>query len=526
MKEREGATKSIWYEGLEIPSRGAPPPTGRSADVCVVGAGIAGLTVAYLLAREGKRVVVLDEGPIGSGQTGRTTGHLVSASDDRFAELEHAIGERQTKLFYESHAAAIELIEAIAQRENIACEFARIPGYLLAADETHRRRVEREHEAACKAGIAAELVQRMEIAGTLRGPCIRFRNQARFHPMRYLVGLAEAAERAGATIHEGVRVAEVHGRERGEHAKVVVRAGLPFVAADVVVATNTPGPIKEWAGVFFKQAAYRTYVIGLRVPRGTVEDALLWDSLEPYHYVRLQHTGPTDTHDVLVVGGEDHRVGQLPDGPDPFTKIEAWARAMYPMVEKVAWRWSGQIQEPADGPAFIGRAPTKGEGVYAITGDSGMGLTHATLGAQIIGDLVMGRENPWADLYDPERKPLRSLGEYAKENLNTARQWIDLVTAGDVKDESEIPPGCGRIVRHGVKKLAVYRDDDGTLHTCSAVCPHLEAIVQWNPLEKSWDCPAHGSRFAAKGELLMGPAVDDLKPAEIAERPAKVSRRA
>ncbi|MBC8070828.1 MAG: FAD-dependent oxidoreductase, partial [Deltaproteobacteria bacterium] len=193
-----------------------------------------------------------------------------------------------------------------------------------------------------------------------------------------------------------------------------------------------------------------------------------------------------------------------------FESLERWARDTFPAVGEVVTRWSGQVLEPTDGIAFIGRAPMKGEGVYVITGDSGMGLTHGTLGAMLVGDLILGRPNPWEQLYDPERKPLHSLKEYAAENVNAGAQWLELVTPGDTDEAATIAPGCGAVMRRGLSKLAVYRDEQGKLHTCSAICPHLGAVVRWNPIERSWDCPTHGSRFSATGELLFGPATSDL----------------
>jgi glycine/D-amino acid oxidase-like deaminating enzyme/nitrite reductase/ring-hydroxylating ferredoxin subunit len=515
MKPHDGATRSPWYDDVTIEPSEPVSAARPHIDVCVVGAGIAGLTTAYLLAKEGRRVVVLDEGDIGSGQTGRTSAHLASAIDDRFVEMERVHGERGAKLAYESHAAAIDLIESIAAAEGIDCDFTRLPGYLVGTSEVDEdpKALQLELEAARRAGISAEMIAGSPVAMNAGGPSIRFERQARMQPLLYLDGLARAAKRAGVVIHRDARVVRVHGREDEQRCRAELADGAPFVADAIVVATNSPGPIADWAGLYFKQAAYRSYVIGLRVRRGTIEDALYWDTRDPYHYVRLQGAAPDAMYDVLLVGGADHKTGQLEDADAPFGALERWARETFSELGEVVSRWSGQVAEPLDGLAFIGRAPTKGEGVYVITGDSGMGLTHGTLGARLVTDLVVGRENPWAELYDPERKPKHNLGAFAQENVNTAAQWLELVTPGETSEAGTIAKGCGAVMRSGLTKLAVHRDEQGTLHRCSAVCPHLGAIVQWNAIERTWDCPAHGSRFDAMGRLLMGPATKDLADA-------------
>jgi len=519
MKPRDGITKPNWYDTATVPGYGSPPPGETRADVCVVGAGIAGLTTAYLLAKVGQRVVVLDEGPIGSGQTGRTSAHLASAIDDRFVEIERMHGERGSRIAYASHAAAIDLIETIANGEHIACDFARLPAFLFSLPTDPPGLLEREAAAAHRAGFTdAQRFEKITLCGYETGPCIRFGNQGRFHPLKYLVGLAAAAERHGVKIYTGCRVKDVTGADpkKGELARATIDDGPQSVVADaIVVATNTPAPINDWMGIYIKQAAYRSYMIGLRVKRGLVDDALYWDTSDPYHYVRLEISGVSDTHDVLLVGGEDHKTGQLPTDAEPFEKLEQWTREKFPRVEDVVYRWSGQVQEPTDGLGYIGRAPTKGDNVFVITGDSGMGLTHGTLGARLVSDLIIGNPNEWESLYDPSRKPTHSIGEvveFVHENLNVAAQYTDLLTGGDVSSEDEIAPGCGAIMRQGASKVAVYRDELGQVHKCSAFCTHLQAVVRWNDIEKTWDCPAHGSRFSPEGKPVMGPAIDELKP--------------
>jgi Rieske Fe-S protein len=242
------------------------------------------------------------------------------------------------------------------------------------------------------------------------------------------------------------------------------------------------------------------------VPRGAVDDALRWDTADPYHYVRLQ---PGEAENWLIVGGEDHKTGQADDMDVRFARLEAWTRERFPPGE-IRSRWSGQVMEPIDDVAFIGRNPGDADNVYIATGDSGMGITHGVIAGMVISDLILGRQNPWAALYDPARVSVKAGGEFVSENLNVAAQLADYVTGGDVTSLRALRPGDGAIIRRGLRKVAVYRDEDGTLHERSAVCPHMGCIVAWNPLERCWDCPCHGSQFAPDGTAINGPAVKPL----------------
>jgi glycine/D-amino acid oxidase-like deaminating enzyme/nitrite reductase/ring-hydroxylating ferredoxin subunit len=513
MKAPDGKTNPSWKDKVEQPPRFPPPPSIAHADVAVVGAGIAGLMTAHLLAKEGKFVIVLDEGPVASGQSERTSAHLTCAIDDRFYEIERLHGEEAARICYQSHAAAIELLERTAKEENIECEWARLDGLLFPLEGDPPDELDRELAAAKRAGFTcAEMLTDIRIAGRQRGRCIRFPNQARFHPLKFLYGLAQSLERRGVKIHTGCRIKQVQGADpkAKQPAKATIDddAGSITAGDAIVVATNAPAPIPDWNGVYTKMAAYRTYIVAARVKKGAFEDVLYWDNADPYHYVRID---PRDDHDLLIIGGEDHKTGQMPEGESPFDKLEAWAKQQFPnLIERFVNRWSGQVQEPDDGIAFIGKAPTKGENVYVITGDSGMGLTHGALGARLVTDFILHRPNPWARLYDPFRKKLTK--EFIAENVNALKQYArDYFTGGDVKSEAEIRPGQGAILREGLHKIACYRDDNGVAHKMNAACTHMSCIVQWNPAEKSWDCPCHGSRFSPTGKVVMGPAVSDLE---------------
>jgi len=497
-----GAMTSIWMATVDIPSR----PTlneDMAADVCVIGAGIAGLTTAYLLADEGRSVVVLDDGAIAGGETSRTTAHLVNALDDRYFEIERLHGEKGARLGAESHTAAIDRIEAIVAKEKIACDFERLDGYLFVPPGDSTDVLDKELEAVHRAGLKnVECIRRAPLEGFNTGPCLRFPRQAQFHPLKYLDALAQAIEAKGGRIFN-----KTHAEEFKDGSPVQVKTGRgPVVSAGaIVVATNTP--VNDLVAIHTKQAAYRTYVIGLRVPKGLVAKALYWDTPDPYHYVRLQEV---PGYEVLIVGGEDHKTGQADDADERFARLEAWTRERFPAAGAMEFHWSGQIIEPIDSLAFIGRNPGD-KNIYVATGDSGNGMTHGTIAGILLTDLILGRENEWETLYDPSRISLRAAPEFARENLNFLAQYSDYATPGDLDQVQEIPAGTGALVRQELKKLAVYRDSDGSLHKCSAVCPHLACIVAWNDAEKTWDCPCHGSRFDPYGKVLNGPANADLQ---------------
>jgi Rieske Fe-S protein len=326
--------------------------------------------------------------------------------------------------------------------------------------------------------------------------------------LKYLAGVAEAFKEAGGRFFTNSHVDHVEGGEKakvdvGEHH---VRAGA------IVVATNTP--INDMYAIHTKQAPYMTYVIAARVPKGSVTDALYWDTLKAYHYVRLQPMNGEGKYDLLIVGGEDHKSGQADDTTLRHARLESWARVRFPTMEDIEYTWGGQCMETVDGLAFIGRNPMDEDNVFIATGDSGMGITHGTIAGMLLTDLILGKQNPWETLYNPSRKPIRAAGNFAKETLNMAAQYIDWLTPSEVKSAHEIEPGCGAVLRRGLRKIAVYRDERGKPHEMSAVCPHLGCIVHWNAAEHSWDCPCHGSRFDKLGKVINGPANIDLPPVD------------
>jgi glycine/D-amino acid oxidase-like deaminating enzyme/nitrite reductase/ring-hydroxylating ferredoxin subunit len=508
-----GKTTSFWLASASMPSF-PPLPGPCEADVCVVGGGIAGLTTAYLLSRDGMRVVLIEAFELASGESGRTTAQFVPP-DDYYCEIEKSFGLDGAKKVAQSFQSATDLAESIAHSEAPDCGFERLDGYLYCLPGQDRELLDRELVSAQKIGVAVEQLPRVPGLSFDTGPCVRYAGLGQFHPARYLSGLAQACARQGVRVHCGTRALGIKGSGKSQ----TVETPHGDIRADaVVVATNTP--FNDRVVMHTKQSGYRTYVIALDVPKGSVPRILLWDTGDPYYYLRLE-SPPADTaSELLIVGGADHKVGQDSHPAHRWGEIEKWVRERFPMAGAVRHRWSGQVMEPADGVAFFGRNPMGDANIYVITGDSGTGMTHCTAGAIAVSDMIMARPNPWSDLYDPSRKAFHGLGDFVKEQANTLAQYKDLLTGGDVESADQIQPGEGAVLRQGLSKLAVYRDESSALHVRSAICTHLGCIVAWNAAEKSWDCPCHASRFGVDGEVLHGPAGAPLA-AETLHRAAK-----
>jgi len=515
MNVADERTVSPWMDTLPDVSA-SPLAADVTCDVVVIGAGIAGLSIAYELAIHGRAVVVIDRGRIGSGMTARTTAHLASQLDDYYHALIDVRGEDDARLYHSSQVAAINRIEAICRDEAIGADFARLDGYLFAADEKGAKYLEKEFDACGTLGVPVEWADRAPVPGIDTGRCLRFPAQARFHPTRYLSGLARAIAARGGRFH--AETAHVGDKEVDGGVEIATESGFTIRAKVAVFATNSP--TNDKVAIHAKQVPMRTYAIAGRVPKGSVPDALVWDTLEAYHYVRIQPDG-LDA-DLLIVGGEDHRSGYANDMDERLRALEAWTRAHYPSFSGSDYRWSGQVLEPIDFMPFSGVNPGA-RSVHIHTGDSGQGITNAVAGSLTILPLILNEHSRYADLFDPARKSaaVTSLGEFVKGQIGAVQNFAEYLSPGEIKSADELKPGEGGILRRGLHKIAVYCSEDGALVERSAVCTHLGCLVHWNGFEKCWDCPCHGSQFAPDGAVLNGPAVQRLAAVEAIADDAK-----
>jgi glycine/D-amino acid oxidase-like deaminating enzyme/nitrite reductase/ring-hydroxylating ferredoxin subunit len=498
------ASQSYWTESASLPTFGRLDGDAR-ADVVVVGGGMTGLTAAYLLARGGRSVVLLERNRCAEVDTAHTTAHLTMVTDTRLKDLVSKLGRTHAQAIWDAGRAAIAQIDEIACEHEIDCGFKWVEGYLHArdskagADEADTLRA--EAALACELGFDATFVTTVPFAG---GPGVRFHDQARIHPRRYLAGVARAFTEAGGRIFEHSEAEEFR------ETPLAVKANGHWVSCgDVVLATHNPLmgiASMSMASTFqTKLALYSSYVVAGRVPRGTVPDALFWDTGDPYRYIRLE---AHRDHDLLIVGGEDHKTGQVEDTRECFERVERVARERVPDIE-LTHRWSGQVIETPDGVPYIGRMT---DHQYAATGFAGNGMTFGTLAGVMVADAIDGRANPWAELFEPGRSALRrGLWEYVKENADYPYYMVrDRFAGAEGRSLRSVKRGSGKVIEHNGEKVAAFRDSHGALTLRSAVCTHMGCVVGWNDAESTWDCPCHGSRFTAQGEVISGPAESPL----------------
>jgi glycine/D-amino acid oxidase-like deaminating enzyme/nitrite reductase/ring-hydroxylating ferredoxin subunit len=495
------ATSSLWRATAEPPS--FPTLSGDlDVDVAIVGAGVTGLTAAAHLVAAGRSVAVLEMRQVGAGETGQTTAHLTEAIDTRFSTLVKDFGEEEAALVARSHRAAIDEVERLASVHHIACGFSRVPGFLYTERRQDLDLLSEELGAARRAGVAAEWVEAVPLPFRVAGG-VRFDQQARVHALQYVWGLAGVLARAGVQIFEQTKALSV---AEDESCRVETERGV-VTARHVLVAANVPVNNRVFTHTFLYP--YRSYAIAAPLRAGRF-DGLFWDTDDPYHYTRVQEVGGVP---MVIIGGEDHKTGTEPETGRCYDALERYARDRFDIGD-VAFRWSGQIIETADGLPCIGRNALESR-VFIAGGYSGNGITFGTFGGMLLADLVLGRENPAAELYKPTRfTPLASAKDYLLENVDFPRYFVlDRLTNVNVDARSldEVPAGEGRLVAIEGEKLAVYRDGAGKVHALSPVCTHMACDVRWNAAERSWDCPCHGSRFSPEGEVVNGPAVRNLE---------------
>lgn len=475
-------------------------------DVCVVGAGITGITAAVLLKRAGKTVALLESRRIVQGATGYTTAKVTAGHGLGYTKIREAIGEEGARVYAEANQAALEWIARLVEEDGIDCDFERKVNYVYAEDDEQAKQVEQELAVQRAAGLDARLVRATPLPFRVTA-ALRLEGQAQFHPRRYLLALTATIPGDGSHVFENSRVQTV---KHGEPCEVIADQGV-VRARDVVVATHLP--ILDRGLFFARTYPHRSYAIAAPIDPSRAPEGMFINAGTPTRSIR---TIPDGERLYLQVGGNGHKVAAEEDTPARYDQLEEFLREHWPGAGEVEYRWSTQDYMPHDQVPYVGRVRRGSEHLYTATGFNKWGMTNGTAAALTISDAILGRTNPWAETFDSKRINATGLKKALTENAGVGfRFFADRLRRADRGSVDDLRPGEGGLVRVRGRKAAVYRGDDGVLHAHSPVCRHLFCLVDWNPAERSWDCPCHGSRYAADGRVIQGPATKDLKKREL-----------
>ncbi|MER5634195.1 FAD-dependent oxidoreductase [Streptomyces nitrosporeus] len=502
-----GTAESYWMATTEHPS--FPPLDGHTtADVVVIGAGMAGLSTAWELAAAGRSVVVLEADRVAAGVSGYTTAKLTAAHGLVYDRLRRTRGAEGAALYARSQQAGVERVEAVAAALGIACDFERTTAFTFTTDPERRAEYEAEAGAAAEAGLDAALVHRTELPFPVEA-AVGVGQQAQFHPRRYLLGLVAGLRARGGAVYERTRVT---GLSEGDPCRVTTETGMTVTARDVVVATHFP--VFDRALLFARMSPRRELVVAAPLAAKAAPEHMYITDEGGKRSVR---TAPLDDgRRLLIVTGEDFTPG-TGDARERFGRLDAWMHRHFPATGPTAYHWAAQDNDVSDGVPLVGPFHAGAKHVYVATGFGGWGMSGGAMAGQLLSALITGGEPGWAGLYDPRRirSTLREGAALLSQQAEVARHFVgDRFTAGHADRAEDIAPGTGAVVRAGGRHHAVYRDEDGRTHTVSARCTHLGCLVAFNRAEKSWECPCHGSRFGVDGQVLQGPAVRPLPPAE------------
>lgn len=501
MIQRDGTSIALWQDSM--PHYTAQnTPENIVYDIAIAGGGITGISTALLLQESGKNCILFEANTLCFGTTSGTTAHLNTLLDTPYTTISKNFGEANAKLVAEAARDAIDLVKTNSKRYSINCDFEETPAYLFSQTPEQSEELQDILKAGKQAGLDIEYSKEIPVPIPFE-KALRVNKQAKFHPLKYVYGLARAFEEAGGVIVQHCRVLDAEGDEplRIETSKGDYRAKA------IIYATHIPMGINL---LHLRCAPYRSYAMAIRLKNDAdYPDALAYDTYDPYHYYR---THIVNGEKYLIAGGEDHKTAQEENTDKCFLQLESYVRKYYD-IEKIAYKWSSQYFEPADGLPYIGHLPGHPNNIYAATGFGGNGMIYSGVSALLLKSLLLGEESKYQDLFNPNRiKPVAGFTNFIKQNADVAGNLLSKILPADkLSSLAELAPGEGRVVRYESQTIALHKDKKGNLHALNPSCTHMKCSVAWNMAEQSWDCPCHGARFSADGKVLNGPASTELE---------------
>ncbi|AWO01124.1 (2Fe-2S)-binding protein [Chitinophaga alhagiae] len=501
MNTRDGRCVSLWQGSCNIYQARPAVQENNFYDVIIVGGGITGVSTALQLQEAGKRCLLLEANHLGFGTTGGTTAHINTLLDTPYTIIEKNFGHNNMMRVAQAVKDGLLHIKRNIDHYAVDCGFSEAAAYLFAQDEDQDKKLQQIAAATADAGVHVYRAEKIPVPVPFTS-AIRAEGQAKFHPLEYVFALARAFEHIGGTIIQRCRVTGVENNDRVE----VETSGGHFMAKDLVYATHIPPGVNL---LHLRCIPYRSYAMAVLLENDGYPSDLAYDMADPYNYYRTQEV---DGQPYFIAGGKDHKTGESANTEACFAQLESHLRQYFP-VREVAYKWSSQYFEPADGLPYIGHLPGQPEHIYVACGYGGNGMIYSSVAATLITKQILEEASSYAALFDPNRiKPVAGFKNFITHNADVVRQFAGKLLSGPKLEQlADLAPDEGRLVAYEGKKLAVYKDEAGQLHAVSPHCTHLQCDVKWNSAEQSWDCPCHGSRFDADGYVLTGPADRDLE---------------
>jgi glycine/D-amino acid oxidase-like deaminating enzyme/nitrite reductase/ring-hydroxylating ferredoxin subunit len=509
MIDRDGALPSLWQttttKGRDSYSTDRLLPNSEPFEVIVVGGGITGMTTALLLQETGFRCALVEAGTLCFGATGGTTAHLNTVLDTPYTTISKNFGKEASVLVAQAAREAIRLVRGNCEKYSIDAGFEPQTAYIYSQTDEQSVLLEEMRKASVDAGVMMEYIDELPSRLPFRR-AVSVGGQARFHPTRYVLGMARAFQAMGGRIFEHCRV---YGAKEDIGITVHTRQGN-LQCSHLVYATHIPPGVTLLNA---RCAPYRSYAIATTL-RGEYPDGLIYDLEEPFHYYRTQ---VIDGQRYFIAGGEDHKTGHVANTEACFLKLESHVRKYFPVGE-IKYRWSSQYFESADGLPYIGHMPGEPGHRYVASGFSGNGMVYGGVAALLFRDLLLQSAGKYIKLFDPNRiKPVAGFSNFVRENADVMKKWVGkLLPADKLRELADLAPGEGRVVSFEGENIALYKSSDGELKALSPTCRHMGCHVAWNDAEKTWDCPCHGARYAIDGTVVTGPANHDLEPISVA----------